>query len=72
MRGTVWLDWDNLYFYYRSSNGGYEGDISAYINELLREAYQMAGYKIKTVLDVEKAKELELEYLPPEVEIKRG
>lgn len=69
LRVTVWLDWDNLYFFYRSRNGGFEGDLSAYINEILREAYQMAGFKIKTVLDVEKAKELAAKYLPPEVEI---
>ncbi len=66
---TIKLEWDIIYFYYRAKANGYPGDISAYVNEGLRDLYQLSGFKVTTVLDAQKAKELAALYLLPEVEV---
>ncbi len=69
---TIKLEWDNIYFYYRAKANAYPGDISAFVNEGLRDLFQLQGFKITTIMDAEKAKELAAQYLLPEVETKRG
>ncbi len=69
---TVKLGFPVICFCYRAKANGYPGDVSAYINEGLRELYQLSGFEITTVFDAAKANELAAQYLLPEVEGARG
>lgn len=63
---TVKVDWDNLYFFYRAKAGGFDGDISDYLNYFAREGYQVRGLKLAEVFDPATAKKLMEEFLPEE------
>ena len=58
IKATLRVDGDNLFLFYRAKQGGYPGDMSDFVNTLMREALQIRGYRVTAVLDPDMAQKV--------------